>query len=405
MRPGPISFARPLDAVRKTHPPNAMGKLAKAVNIADLRILAKARLPRMVFDYIDGGADDEVTLKRSVERFRDYLLSFDALVDIAKIDTSRAVMGAPMRLPFFISPTAASRLFHISGEPAVARAAHKAGIVYSISTLGSTSIEDIAPITPVPKLFQIYVWKDRGLVKEVVQRVRAAGFHGNVLTVDVPVAGNRERDPKNGFTLPPKITPQTVSQVLARPAWALDLLRQPKIKPANFAHLPEPPGGIIGFINSQFDRSVTWKDAAWLREEWGGPFAVKGVITPQDAQRCVEIGADAVWVSNHGGRQLDACPTTIDALSPIVHAVAGRAEVILDGGVRRGSDVVKALALGAQAVALGRAYLWGLAAGGEAGVSRALAILEEELVRTMALIGADRVEAITSRFIQTPDKL
>lgn len=379
-----------------------MDRLARAVNIDDLRALAQRRLPRMVFDYIDGGADDEVTLRRSVDRFRDYTLSYDTLVDIAAIDTKRSVMGAPMRLPFFISPTAASRLFHISGEPAVARAAHQAGIVYSISTLGSTSIEDIAKATPGPKLFQIYVWKDRGLVKEVLQRVRAAGFHGVILTVDVPVAGNRERDPRNGFSIPPAVTPQTAAQVLTRPAWAWDLLRQPRIKPANFAHLPEPPGGIIGFINSQFDRSVTWKDAAWLREEWGGPFAIKGIINPADAERAVALGADAVWVSNHGGRQLDTCPTTIDALEAIVSAVAGRAEVILDGGVRRGSDIVKALALGAQAVALGRAYLWGLAAGGEAGVARALAILEAELTRTMALIGAPNISAVSRRFIHPP---
>jgi L-lactate dehydrogenase (cytochrome) len=379
-----------------------MNAIAKAINIADLRRLAAKRLPRMVFDYIDGGADDEVTLRESVRRYQDYRLSWDALVDVSAIDTSRTVMGAAMRLPFFISPTAASRLFHREGETGVARAAHAAGVAYSISTIGSTSIEEIAKATPGPKFFQIYVWKDRGLVREVLQRVRAAGFAGVILTVDVPVAGNRERDPRNGFSVPPKITPQTVAQVLARPAWAWDLLRQPPIKPANFAHLPEPPGGIIGFIDSQFDRSVTWKDAAWMRETWGGPFAVKGVVTPQDAKRCVEIGANAVWVSNHGGRQLDTCPPTIDALTSIVEAIDGAAEVILDGGVRRGSDIVKALALGATAVALGRAYLWGLAAGGEAGVSRALAILEGELRRTMALVGAARISDLHPRHVTIP---
>jgi L-lactate dehydrogenase (cytochrome) len=379
-----------------------MNAVDRALNIADLRLLAQKRLPRMIFDYIDGGADDEVTLRESVRRFQDYQLYFDALVDISKIDLSRSVMGTPMRLPFFVSPTAASRLFHIAGEPAVARAAHAAGVVYSISTLGSTSIEDIAKATSGPKFFQIYVWKDRGLVREVLERVRAAGFAGVILTVDAPLAGNRERDPRNGFSLPPKITPQTVGQVLARPAWALDLLRQPPIKPANFAHLPQPPGGIIGFINSQFDRSVTWKDAAWMREAWGGPFAVKGVSTPGDAQRCVEIGATAAWVSNHGGRQIDTCVPTIDALGPIVEAVNGGAEVILDGGVRRGSDIVKALALGAQAVALGRAYLWGLAAGGEAGVRRALCLLEEDVARVMALLGARHVSDLSERFVRAP---
>jgi L-lactate dehydrogenase (cytochrome) len=356
----------------------------------------------MVFDYIDGAADDEVTLRRSVQRFQDYELSWDALVDIASVDTSRSVMGVPMRLPFFISPTAASRLFHISGEPAVARAAHAAGVAYSISTLGSTSIEEIAKVTPGPKFFQIYVWKDRGLVRETLERVRAAGFNGVILTVDVPVAGNRERDPRNGFSIPPKVTLQTATQVLSRPAWALDLLRQPPVKPANFTHLPEPPGGIVGFINAQFDRSVTWKDAAWMRETWGGPFAVKGIATKDDALRCVEIGADAVWVSNHGGRQLDTSQPTIDALGPIVAAVAGRAEVILDGGVRRGTDIAKALALGAQAVALGRAYLWGLSAAGEAGVTKALSILETELVRTMALMGCPSIDALNPRLIRAP---
>lgn len=379
-----------------------MGRLDSALNIADLRLLAKARLPRMVFDYIDGAADDEVTLRRSVQRFQDYELSWDALVDIASVDTSRSVMGVPMRLPFFISPTAASRLFHISGEPAVARAAHAAGVAYSISTLGSTSIEEIAKVTPGPKFFQIYVWKDRGLVRETLERVRAAGFNGVILTVDVPVAGNRERDPRNGFSIPPKVTLQTATQVLSRPAWALDLLRQPPVKPANFTHLPEPPGGIVGFINAQFDRSVTWKDAAWMRETWGGPFAVKGIATKDDALRCVEIGADAVWVSNHGGRQLDTSQPTIDALGPIVAAVAGRAEVILDGGVRRGTDIAKALALGAQAVALGRAYLWGLSAAGEAGVTKALSILETELVRTMALMGCPSIDALNPRLIRAP---
>jgi L-lactate dehydrogenase (cytochrome) len=379
-----------------------MGALAQALNIADLRILARKRLPRMVFDYIDGGSDDEVTLRRAVSRYTDYELVWDALKDIAAIDLSGRVMGQDMRLPFFISPTAASRLFHHAGEPAVARAAHQAGVVYSISTLGSTSIEDIATATPGPKLFQIYVWKDRGLVREILQRVRAAGFVGVVLTVDVPVAGNRERDPRNGFSIPPKVNAQTALQALSRPSWLWHVLSEPPIRPANFSHLGDPPGGIMGFIDSQFDRSVTWKDAAWMREEWGGPFAVKGIITPEDARRCVDIGASTVWISNHGGRQVDTSLTTIDALVPVVDALNGAAEVVLDGGVRRGSDIAKALALGANAVALGRAYLWGLAAGGEAGVSRTFGMLETELRRTMALLGATQVSALQRRFVRPP---
>lgn len=373
--------------------------LARVRNIADLRALAKARLPRMVFDYIDGGADDEVTLQRNVSRFRDIELAWDALVDISTIDTSTTIMGTPSRLPFVISPTAMSRLFHPRlGELAVARAAHKAGIVYACSTLASTTVEDIAAANPGPKWFQVYVWKDRALVLETMARAKAAGFTGVILTVDVPVAGNRERDHANDFTIPPRLSWRTASQTLARPGYLWDMATTSPITPANFAGV-KLDGGLIQFINAQFDRTVTWEAAGWLRDAWGGSFAVKGISTPDDARRATRIGADAVWVSNHGGRQLDTAPATIDTLPAIADAVRGDAEIILDGGVRRGADVVKALALGANVVALGRAYLWGLAAGGEHGVAKALAILEEETLRAMALTGRTRVSALTRDLI------
>ena len=364
--------------------------LKRAHNIAALRLMAKQRLPRMVFDYIDGGAEDEVTLRQNTNRFREIPLLWDALVDISKIDTAGSVFGQKTRLPFFISPTASSRLFSPrGGERAVARAAAKAGIAYSVSTLGSTAIEDVAKATPGPKLFQIYVWKDRGLVRDILSRVREADFAGIVLTVDVPVAGNRERDHVNDFTIPPKVTPRTALQAIVKPGYMLDLASTPKITAANFDHL-NLDMGIIDFINTQFDRSVTWRDAEWLQETWNGPMAIKGVATPADAARCAAMNAK-VWVSNHGGRQLDTSPATIDLLPAIVEAVGGKTEIIFDGGVRRGSDIVKALALGAGAVAIGRAYLYGLAAAGEAGVSRAIDVLESEFVRTMALIGRTRV--------------
>jgi L-lactate dehydrogenase (cytochrome) len=297
--------------------------LARARNIADLRRMARERLPRMVFDYIDGGADDEATLAKSVSRFRDIELGWDVLADVAEIDTRTTIMDAPSASPFFISPTATSRLFHPrAGELAVARA-------------------------------------------------KAAGFSAIILTVDLPVAGNRERDYANDFTIPPKVTLRTASQALAAPSYLWDLMTTPEIRPANFAHM-RIDGGLIGFINAQFDRSVTWDDARWLREAWDGKLAIKGICTAEDALRTVSVGADAVWVSNHGGRQLDTAPATIDTLPAIAGAVDGKAEIILDGGVRRGSDVVKALALGANAVALGRAYLYGLAAGGEGGGGRSL---------------------------------
>lgn len=368
--------------------------VSKAINISDLKEAARRRLPRMVFDYIDGGADNEVTLRKNVSRLQDVELLWDALKDISNIDTGITVMGDRSRLPFIISPTAASRLFHPrGGECAVAKAARDARIVYACSTIASTTVEDIAAVNPGPKWVQVYVWKDKGIVKEFLARAKAAGFTGCILTVDVPVAGNRERDPRNGFSIPLRVTPQTLSQVITRMGYLYDVVSTPKIGTANFSHIDTRGEGIIDFINNQFSQSVTWDDAAWMRDEWGGPFAIKGISKPDDARRCVDIGA-AAWVTNHGGRQLDTAPATIDVLPGIVDAVEGRTEVIFDGGVRRGGDIIKALAFGATAVAIGRAYLFGLAAGGQSGVARAIEILEQEVKRTMALIGATSVAEI-----------
>jgi len=375
--------------------------LSRARNIADLRLLAKAKLPRMVFDYIDGGAEDEITLARNVDRLRAHTLHWSVLQDISTIDTSTTIMGAESALPFFITPTAASRLFHYQGEMAVARAATKAKTIYSMSTIGSTRVEDVATVAPGPKWFQVYVWKDRGLVREGLARAKAAGFTALALTVDVPVAGNRERDPKNRFTVPPKITMTTALDVLSRPTWAWRLATSPRITPANFEGARgDHPGGIMGFIDSQFDRTVSWKDAAWLIDQWDGPVAIKGVMSASDARESLAIGAQGVWVSNHGGRQLDRVSATIDALPEVVDAIGGRASVI--GGVRRGTDIVTALALGANGVAIGRAYLYGLGAGGEAGVSKALEILTTELRRDMALLGVTRIAEITRGHVSRP---
>lgn len=378
-------------------------RLASAINIADLRLMARRRLPRMVFDYIDGGSDDERTLRANEDRLRAHRLLSDVLVDISKIDLSATALGAPMRLPFFVSPTAASRLFHISGERAVARAASGTGIAYSLSTIGSTTIENVAAVCPGPKFLQLYVWKDRGVVREVMARAKAAGFTGAILTVDVPIAGNRERDPRNRFAIPPRVSVSAAAQVLARPRWLFDLATSPRIRPENFTHIADDvPGGIMAFINDQFDRSVTWKDAAEMAAEWGGPFAIKGIATPRDAKRCLDAGATAVWISNHGGRQLDTAPATIDLLPAIADAVGGSAEIVFDGGIRRGADIVKALALGATSCAIGRAYLWGLAAAGERGVAHALGILERELRTTMALVGATSVSGLRRDHVAFP---
>lgn len=377
-------------------------RLDAALNISDLRTLAKRRLPRMVFDYIDGGADDEITLARSVSRYDDYELIWNALKDVAEIDMSTRIMGAQSRLPFFISPTAGNRLFHPKqGELATARAAHKAGTVYACSTMASQTVEAIAEANPGPKWVQVYVWKDREVVEKFLTRAKAAGFTGCLLTVDVPVAGNRERDPRNKFGMPPKLSASLVRQVMSRPGWLMDYVTSPAITVSNFDGLNQDEG-VMGFIDRQFSRAVTWEDAKWMKDFWGDGFAIKGLATGDDARRALDVGADAVWISNHGGRQLDTSVPTIDLLPEIAAAVRGRADIILDGGIRRGSHIAKALALGATGVALGRAWLYGLSAGGEAGVSRALTILEDELARTMALMGVTSIEELDESFVRTP---
>lgn len=378
--------------------------LQSAINIDDLRKMARRRLPRMVFDYIDGGAEDEVTLRRSVDRYADYQWQWDALVDISKIDTRTTVLGQSSAQPFFISPTAASRLFHPRlGERAVARAAASAGIPYSASTLASVRLEDIATAAPgVPKFIQVYVWKDRGIVREFLSRAKAAGFTGCILTVDAAVAGYRERDPRNGFSIPPRINLKTATQAMARPGYLFDLVSTPPIGPANFEGVDTGGRDVMSLINDLFDRSMTWKDAEWMAAEWGGPFAVKGISTSEDARRAVDHGASAVWVSNHGGRQIDTSVPVIDLLPHIRAAIPPGTELIADGGVRRGSHVLKLMARGATSVALGRAYLFGLAAGGEAGVTRAIDILREDVARGMSLLGVTRLSDLGERFLRVP---
>lgn len=381
-----------------------MTDLSRVFNIADLRLLARRRLPRMVFDYIDGGADDEITLRENHRRFEDYRLTWNALRDISRIDTSTTVLGSKTQQPFVICPTATSRLFNpVAGERAVAAAAHAAGLIYSMSTLATTTVEDVAAVNPGPKWFQIYVWKDRGLVREMLARAKAAGFTAAILTVDVPVAGNRERDRYNDFTIPPRLTPRTALQALACPGYLAGLWSTPPVRPENVVHaVPAIGSGMIEFLNSQLDHTLTWDDARWMLDAWDGQFAIKGIATAADARRCVDLGATGVWVSNHGGRQLDTAPATIDVLDAIVQAVGDRADVILDGGIRRGTDIVKALALGARAVGIGRPYLYGLAAAGEAGVARAIAILAEELRRAMALMGCADLAAIGREQVLPP---
>jgi L-lactate dehydrogenase (cytochrome) len=378
-------------------------KAKSAINIDDLRTLAKRRLPRMVFDYIDGGAEDEVTLRRSVDRFADYEWVWNALVDVSKIRTGTTVLGQKNAQPFFVSPTAASRLFHpMHGELATARAAQKAGVAYGISTLASQTLETIAAAAPgIPKFIQVYVWKDRGLVRDFLARAKAAGYTGCILTVDAVIAGHRERDPRNGFSIPPKVSRKTATQALARPGYLFDIARSSEIGPANFEGVDTGGRDVMGVINELFDRTMTWKDAEWIAQEWGGPFAVKGISTGEDARRAVASGASAVWLSNHGGRQIDTSVPVVDLVPEVRGAVADSIEVIADGGVRRGSHVLKLIERGATSVALGRACLYGLAAGGEAGVTRALDIMAEDVARLMGLLGVPDIEDLDHSLLRT----
>ena len=378
--------------------------LSRCYSISDLRRLASRKLPAPLFHYIDGGADDEITLHRNTSAFDDYAILPRTLRDISSINTSTTLLGRNIALPFICSPTGMSRLFNIGAERAVARAAARAGTYYSLSTMGTTTIEDVAAATDGPKMFQVYPFKDKGLTSEFVERCIAARYDALCLTIDTPLAGNRERDRVTGMQMPPRFTLASLASFVAHPGWSLDYLRDPDFDIKNVAHrvdaLKGKTMGLIDYVNSQFDRTASWDDAAALRKQWQGPFVVKGVQSIVDARRAVEIGATALMISNHGGRQLDGAMAPIDLVARIRDALGGGVELIVDGGVRRGTHVLKALALGANAASIGRSYLYGLAAGGEPGVDRALTLLREEIERDMALMGATSVGDITGDMIE-----
>ena len=357
-----------------------------------------------MFHYIDGGADDEWTLGRNTTAFDAWEFRPRCLVDVAKIDMSTTVFGERIEWPFFCSPTALSRLFHYEGERAVARAAKSSGTLYSLSSFSSMSIEEVAKLSDGPKAFQVYVLKDRGLTREFLQRAREAGFCALQLTVDVAVSGNRERDIVTGMTVPPRLSLMSLIDIAMHPAWVYRHLTSPKIDMANVAHRPPPGsdklGGIIQYLNNQLDRSVTWDDAEWMIGEWGGPFAIKGVMRAADAKMARKVGATAVMLSNHGGRQLEFSPAPFDVLQEVADEVGGDLEIILDGGIRRGIHILKALALGATVCSAGRPYLYGLGAGGESGATRALEILRTELERDMALLGAPTLADVDRQMLR-----
>jgi L-lactate dehydrogenase (cytochrome) len=381
-----------------------MMSIARCNNVEDFRRLARRRLPAPMFHYIDGAADDEWSLKNNTRAFERYELINRALVNVAEIDTRTHVLGCDMPMPVILAPTGGVRLFHHDKEFAVARAAQKHGVMMSLSTVGTTSMEDVAKTTNAPKMFQVYLHKDLGLTRELVERARAAGYDAICLTVDTPVAGNRERDKLTGLTFPPKLTLATILACAMKPEWSLRFVANPEFKFANIHHRLSSDGkasqGIMSYINSQFDRTANWQGAEWLAKFWGGPFAIKGVLSAEDAKRAVDVGATALMISNHGGRQLDGSSAPVDCVRPMRDAVGRKLELIVDGGVRRGSHIVKSLALGADAVSFGRPTLYSLAAGGEKGVDRMLTIMREELERDLALVGCAKVLDLNDSYIR-----
>ncbi|GAB4479356.1 MAG: alpha-hydroxy acid oxidase [Erythrobacter tepidarius] len=375
-------------------------RLADCHNIDDFRRLAKARLPFPVFDYIDGAADDELTKARNTAAFATADLVPDVLAGVEVIDTSCTILGRKSALPLMLSPTAVQRAFHWQGETAVARAAEKFGLWFGISSLATRSIEEIAALTSGPKLFQLYVHKDKGLNTHMIERCRAAKFDALALTVDTIVSGKRERCLRSGFTTPPRFTLPSIWSYATRPRWTLDYIFREKFRLPNLdTHVAEGTNkavSIAEYFNTMLDTAMDWDTAAAIRQQWGGPFVLKGVMSAADARRAVAIGADAIMVSNHGGRQLDGSRAPFDQLPEIVDAVGGQIEIICDGGVRRGTHVLKALCNGATAASGGRLYLYALAAAGQKGVERALGILKDEIERGMRLMGVTKVGQLTS---------
>mgnify|MGYP000753547145 FL=1 len=372
-------------------------------NIADFRELARRRLPWPVFDYIDGAADDEVTKARNTSAFDQADLVPDVLAGVAEIDPSITLMGRTSALPLMLSPTALQRVFHWQGERAVARAAEKFGLWFGISSLATVSIEETAALTSGPKLFQLYVHKDKGLNRAMIERCQAAKFDCIALTVDTIVSGKRERCARSGFTSPPKFTPRNLLGYAMKPRWGLDYLLREKFALPNLdSHVSAGTGeavSIAGYFNTMLDQSMDWHTAADIRARWGGTFCLKGVMSAADARRAVEIGADAIMISNHGGRQLDGSRAPFDQLREIVDAVGGEIEIICDGGVRRGTHVLKSLCAGATAASGGRLYLYALAAAGQEGVERAIMLLKDEIERGMKLMGVTSIDQLT------PDRL
>jgi L-lactate dehydrogenase (cytochrome) len=379
-------------------------RLARAASVDDLRAIARRRLPAGVFDYVDGGAEDELTLAANGEAFRRTRFRPRVLRNVSAVDVSSTLLGAPLSYPLVLAPTGFTRIVHPDGELAVARAAARAGLPYTLSTLSTCSIEDVRAVSDGRLWFQVYAWRDRGLVKEMANRAAEARYEALVLTVDTAVLGRRERDVRRGFALPPAIGPGTFLDGARHLAWTIRFLRSDPIRFANVLGRDVGDGSapvrVADYINTQFDPALSWDDVEWLQGIWDGPIVLKGIQTVADAVLAADLGVTAVALSNHGGRQLDGAPAPFSLVAPVADAVGDRTAIICDGGLRRGSDIVKALAAGATASMAGRAYLYALAAGGERGVARLLSWLQADMVRTMTLLGAANVAALDRALLE-----
>ena len=372
--------------------------LKDCYNFNDFRKLAKKKLPAPIFHYIDGGSDDEVTLNRNTNAFNDCDLVPNILASVGEPDLSTTIFGRKIDMPLFLSPTAMQSLYTPEGDKASARAAQKFNTMYSMSTMASFSIEEIAEISNGPKLFQLYIHKDKSITDDLIDRCRVANFDGLCLTVDTLVAGNRERDHRTGFTTPPKLTMESLLSFAMRPGWVLKYLTNKKFELANIKNKTEKGTNIaksvIDYINEQYDPKMNWKDAEYCIKRWNGPFALKGVMSVDDAKRAIDIGCTAIMISNHGGRQLDGSRAPFDQVKAISDAVGDKLEIILDGGVRRGTHVLKALAAGAKACSFGKMFLFSLSAGGQAGVEHLLQRMQDEIARNMVLMGCKNLKEL-----------
>ncbi|MDC3322011.1 alpha-hydroxy-acid oxidizing protein [Alphaproteobacteria bacterium] len=368
-------------------------------NVKDFRNLAKKRLPGPIFDYIDGAADDEVTYRRNTDAYDQCDLVPNVLTGVKDIDMSTTVMGQKLDMPLYFAPTALQRLFHHEGEIAVGKAAEKFGTMFGISSLGTASIEEISELISTPKLFQLYVHKDQGLNKDLVDRCKASNFEAMAVTVDTAVGGNRERDLYSGFTIPMKLTLSSLISFGLHPRWAFNYLTHSKWELSNLKnHISEGTNvmtNISDYFTKMTDQSLDWKAVEEINKNWGKEFAIKGIMSVEDAKKAVDIGATAIMVSNHGGRQLDGARSPFDQLAEIVDAVGDKIDVICEGGIRRGTHVLKALSLGAKACSGGRMYLYALAAGGQKGVERIMGNLRNEIERDMKLMGVKNIDQLT----------